>query len=408
MKHTSSITLAVSMAFVYACADAPHSESGQVDNTLVPEPLSGSGSGSPTPPACPLGTATFITSLGASNPSQLLSIATEPDGRVLVAGSNPTTAAGVSGVTELSPSGAVLATFPFGSLVATDAAGNKYIAGSLTAPIDVGNGLVLTPMGHMNVFVVKLDSAGHVVFARVLDVCGDSLVDLSVGADGRIALSGTAFGTAVLSASGDLEEQFPEIGQVAFDSTGDLLIAGSQTATEFAFLERRDPAGTLVFRTSFEGQGTQLTGLVLDTHDNIVFSGFTTDFVDIFGLDITAQFSPESGRVTGAFVAKVTPSFTRLLVLDLGIVEANAVAVDSDARIFVGGAVTVNTGFFRAPVIITVDASGMTTTFDFGGEGGRVLALAVDACGSVLAGLVRQQSPTPGSPIDAVVQKLEL
>ena len=90
------------------------------------------------------------------------------------------------------------------------------------------------------------------------------------------------------------------------------------------------------------------------------------------------------------------------------IVEANAVALDSLGRIFVGGAVTVNTGIFRAPVIITVDASGTTRTFDFGGEGGRVLALAVDSCGSVLAGLIRLQSPSPMTPIEAVVQKLAL
>ena len=226
--------------------------------------------------------------------------------------------------------------------------------------------------------------------------------------DGRIALSGSAFGTVVLSASGEIEHAFPEVGQVAFDSTGDLLIAGSQPATAFAFLERRDPSGTLVFHTSFEGQGTQFTGLVVDSDDNIVFSGFATAFVDIFGVDITAQFAPESGRVTGAFVAKVAPSFARELVLDLGIVEANAVAVDARGQIFVGGAVTVNTGFFRSPVIVKIDASGAVTTFNFGGEGGRVLALAVDACGSVLAGLVRQQSPSATSPIDAVVQKLTL
>jgi hypothetical protein len=327
---------------------------------------------------------------------------------VLVGGANPTIFAGVSGVTELSGSGAVVTTFAFGSLVATDAAGNKYIAGSLTAPIDVGHGIMLTPPDNIDVFVVKLDAAGRLVFAKVLDLCGDGLLDLAVGTDERIALSGSAFGTAVLSASGDVQQQFPEVGQVAFDSTGDLLIAGSQTPTAFAFLERRDPAGTLVFHTSFEGQGAQLTSLAIDAHDNIVFAGFTTAFVDIFGLDITAEFSPESGRVTGAFVAKVTPSFVRLLALDLGIVEANAVALDNAGDIFVGGAVTVNTGFLRAPVIITVDATGMTTTFDFGGEGGRVLALAVDSCGSVLAGLVRQQSPDPTSPIDAVVQKLAL
>jgi hypothetical protein len=398
----------VSLAFVYACADAPtHSTPGQPDQTVDPGSSTGSGSGSCTPPTCPLGASTFTTVLGASNPLQRLSLAAEPDGNALVGASNPSTAPGVSGVTELSASGAVLKTFPFGSLVATDAAGNKYIAGSLTAPIDV-QGIVLTPTDNINVFIVKLNGDGHVVFAKVLDLCGDGLVALAVAADGRIALSGTAFGTAVLSRTGDVRQQFPEVGVLAFDSTGDLLIAGSQTPTAFAFLERRDPAGTLVFRTSLEGQGAQFTGIAIDAHDNIVLAGFTTAFVALFGVDITAEFSPESGRVTGGFVAKLTPSFERLLALDLGIVEANAVALDSGGRIFVGGAVTVNTGFFRAPVIITVDAAGNTSTFDFGGEGGRVRALAVDACGSVLAGLVRQQSPNPASPIDAVVQKLEL
>jgi hypothetical protein len=408
MRTLSSIMLAVSLALVYACAEAPGGSSpGQPGQTTVPG-SSGSGSGSCTPPSCPIGAATFLTVLAASNPLQLLSVAAEPNGNALVGASNPTAAAGVSGVTELSPSGAVVMTLPIGSLVATDAAGNKYVAGSLTAPIDLGHGIVLTPPDNIDTFIIKINGEGRIVFAKVLDLCGDGLISLAVGADGRIALSGTAFGTAVLSANADIQHVFPEVGQVAFDSTGDLIVAGSQTPTAFAFLERRDPAGTLLFHTSFEGQGTQFTDLAIDSHDNIVFAGFTTAFVDIFGVDITAQFAPESGRVTGAFVAKVTPSFDRILVLDLGSVEANAAALDSAGRIFVGGAVTVNTGFFRAPVIITVDASGNSSTFDFGGEGGRVLALAVDACGSVLAGLVRQQSPNPASPIDAVVQKLAL
>jgi hypothetical protein len=408
MRTLSSITLAVSLTLACACADAPSSSPpGRPDKTLVPGSI-GSGSGSCTPPTCPLGTATFLTVLGASNTLQRLSLAAEPNGNALVGASNPTTAPGVSGVTELSPSGGVLTTLPIGSLVATDAAGNKYIAGSLTASIDLGHGIVLTPPDNIDTFIIKINSDGHIVLAKVLDLCGDGLISLAVAADGRIAVSGTAFGTAVLSPDADIKNLFPEVGQLAFDSTGDLLVAGSRTPTAFAFLERRDPAGTLVFHTSFEGQGTQFTGIAIDAHDNIVFVGFTTAFVDIFGVDITAQFAPESGRVTGAFVAKVTPSFDRLLVLDLGIVEANAVALDNLGRIFVGGAVTVNTGIFRAPVIIIVDASGKTTTFDFGSEGGRVLALAVDSCGSVLAGLVRQQSPDPSTPIEAVVQKLAL
>jgi sugar lactone lactonase YvrE len=98
-----------------------------------------------------------------------------------------------------------------------------------------------------------------------------------------------------------------------------------------------------------------------------------------------------------------------VFVKDLGIVEANGVAVDANGQIFIAAAITGNTGFHRYMEIVKIDVHAIVSTFDFGGNAnGRVVAIAVDACGSVLAGLVRQATPDVQSEIDAVVQKLAL
>ena len=413
-------SISVALALVACSTDHYHSSTdrpGDASDSHGPtDSGSGGGSGScdggTAAAVCPLGAGTFTDVLGVSNPLQQLSLATEPSGEVLFGASQGganTDVVHVSGAGEISAMGSTILTLPFGSLVASDASGDLYIAGSFTTAIDLGNGLVLTPQGNLDVFVAKLDANGHVIFARALGLCGDGVAAIAVGADGRIALSGTAMGTAVLSASGDIALQFAETGQVAFDTLGNLVIAGSQTDSAYAFLEKYDASGTLVFRTAFEGKGVRISGLVVDTSDAIIFVGDATAYVDFFGTDITARFASESGRFTGAFAVKTFSNRDPVFVKDLGIVEANGVAVDANGQIFIAAAITGNTGFFRYMEIVKIDVHAVVSMFDFGGNAnGRVVAIAVDACGSVLAGLVRQATPDPQSEIDTVVQKLAL
>jgi len=352
-------------------------------------------------PSCPLGAATYTTGLGLSNPQQELSLAVDPVGRAWVAGSN-----GVTGVTELSPSGAVLRALPFGSLVATNARGDVAFAGSFSSPIDLGLGLgTITPEGNVDVFVVVLDSRGKVVYARQLGLCGDGLNGLAIGRDERVAVSGSAMGTAILTPSGALAQVLAPYGAVAFDSRGNLAIAGGDAATS-PFLRVVDPAGATLADLAFDGAGVLMTGVTVDPSDHVAFVGYTTDFIDLFGTTIVAQSSVESGRVTGAFLGEVDATWSPLRALDLGIVEANGVAAAGDGTLYIAGAETGNLGFDRITAIGRLPLSGPLTFINPTLVYGRDLSIGVDSCGNPLAAEIRVDITTPPSPVEAVVLKL--
>src|SRR5258706_551267 len=166
MRTLDSIAVAISLALVGACG-TDHGDKGQQEGASNDNQNTNEGGG--VVEACPIGEPTFVDVLAPSNPLQQMGLAIDANGDVFVSGSidGPfRDAAFFSGVSELSPSGAVLASLSFGSLVAADANGNVFVAGAFTAPIDFGNGVVLSPMGNIDVFFAKIDAKGHVVLAK--------------------------------------------------------------------------------------------------------------------------------------------------------------------------------------------------------------------------------------------------
>ena len=237
-----------------------------------------------------------------------------------------------------------------------------------------------------------------------------------IGKDGRIAISGGAMGTAVLAANGDVLFTVADFGKVAFDAQGNLIIAGSSdilVGDSQPFLAMFDANGMLVARTVFEGNA-QLTGLAVDAKGAVYLVGFTTGSVNLFGTVIKANFANEPGRISGAFLVKLANGCASALeVRDLNIVEANGIAIDANGQIFIAGAVTGNTGFGRYIDLARIDVRGVMTNVDLGLGGfetvnGRVDAVAIDACGSVFAALVHQDTPSVLSQIHALVIKVSL
>jgi hypothetical protein len=100
----------------------PGSGSGSGSDTGYGDDGSGSGSGSAS---CPLGTASWTRAIGLATPNQPSDIAVDASGNVLFA-TKADRSGGADGLTKLSPSGEVIFTRPFGSVVATDRAGNIY------------------------------------------------------------------------------------------------------------------------------------------------------------------------------------------------------------------------------------------------------------------------------------------
>ena len=419
MRSLYSIAVSVSLALIGACGTNHNVDQQEGTNNDQGGPADngtgggGSGSGS-SAAACPIGAPTFGTQIAQSFFEQRLNMAVDASDNVLLAGSfdavNYPSATAFVGIDEISAMGKLTSLLSFGSLVATDAQGDIFVAGSFTSRIDFGNGLVLDPMGNIDVFIAKLDAKGHVVFAKDLGLCGDGAAAMVVAKDGRIAISGSAMGTVVLAANGDMQFTVAEFGQIAFDSTGDLVIAGSSTQVSLAFLEMVDASGVVVFDNQIQGTA-RISAVTFDMNDNIVLVGDTTATVDLFGTTITAQFAIEPGRITGAFLAVLDKTCAVQSVRDLGIVEANGVAIDANGQIFVAGAIVADNNFDRYIEVVKVDVRGIMSVVDLGigqNVNGRADAIAVDACGSVFVALVRSATPSAASEEDAFVLKLAI
>jgi hypothetical protein len=384
-----TITLATWLALVCGCG-SPWSGEELFRPTAPP-----TATAPESPP--PTAATTFTSVLGPSSPEQQLGLAIDLGGNAWVAN---------SGVTEVSPAGAAKRSIPYVSLVAADRHGNVVLAGMFSSPIDLGLGLgTMTPDGDDDFFVVELDPKGDVVFGKTLGLCGEGLTSLAIAGDGRIGISGSGMGTAVLSPAGALQLQLTAYGKLAFDSHGNLVIAAGDAQTE-PFLLAVDRNGTQVFEHVFDGNGVLMTGLTVDSSDHVIFVGYTLDYIDVFGTYVQAKSTDDSGRMTGAFLGELEGGWPSLGI-DLGMVEANGVAVGPDGTIYVAGAQTSSTGFSRIAALGRL-VSGVLVFLDKTATDGRDVAVAIDSRGNPLTAGIRLEAPTapptPG-PIDAVAVK---
>jgi hypothetical protein len=207
------------------------------------------------------------------------------------------------GVVALDAAGSRLFAFPHGDVVATDAAGDVFVAGVFTQPIDIG-GRTLEPTNGNDVFIVKLSPSGDILFVQQ-GLCTanimpgvNTLTSIAVAADGRIALAGMTFGAVVLDATGELIFQAPFARDVAFDSTGDLVIGftfGGSGSLELApgvvlqgspdfgtiAIEKLDAAGSYVSHVTLAG--ASIDGLAVDAKDHIAFIGEFVGTMTLYG-----------------------------------------------------------------------------------------------------------------------------
>ncbi len=416
MKSLSSVAVSISLALV-ACGTNTNVDKGQQEGTSDQGSGSGSssngsgGGGGSSAAACPLGAATFTAVVDADvNQRQMASLALDLSGNAFIAGSVDSTSITnvFLGVQEILASGQLGVMLPYGSLVATDASGNLYVAGSFTSRIDFGNNIVLNPMGNIDVFIAKLDAKGHLIFAKALGLCGDGVAALAVAKDGRIAVSGSAMGTAVLDANGEILFALDVFGEIAFDAQGDLVIAGTVAGGTDMFVAMYDPSGTQVFDQTFTATSSSVGAIAIDANGNIAIVGYTTGTIDLFGTRIVAHAETEVGRTDGAFLLVIDRSCSLVMVKNLNMTEANSVAFDLSGNIFIAGATTSGMAFNRLVEVVKVDIRGQITELtSISGPNGRGLALALDACDSLYVALTEQRAGGI-SPIQLLVQKLAL
>ncbi|WP_437594245.1 hypothetical protein [Sorangium sp. So ce1000] len=134
--------------------------------------------------------------------------------------------------------------------VATDAAGNLYVTGAFVGTVDFGAG-PLVSAGSADVFVLKLDPAGHAIWNRRFGSSpyGEAGTNIALDASGNILLGGT-------------------YGGPTFDGPGPVDFGGGPLPWSFdfsssaVFLVKLDPNGNHLFSRGFTA-GTSAISVAL-------------------------------------------------------------------------------------------------------------------------------------------------
>lgn len=412
MTSSRWLSAAAIAIFAIGCGTQDSTTGSGGDNTIVVPPGHHQPPPPPPPPMCRM--------LGA--PGSIVSAQRITGGQIVAldsAGNLFYTAN--QGIVKQTPAGTVVYSFPFGSVLAVDAAGFAYVAGSFTQPIDLGQGR-MTPMGNIDVFVAKLSPRGELVFAVQLGLCGDGVQSIAVAADGRIAVSGDAMGTAILDAHGKLLDQLYYAGQLAFDSHGNLFVAGSfvgsleldsghvlQAANALdqdGFLAEVDCNAKLVSSVQFGDamlpvpapdhpittpRPQFLAGIAIDAHDDVALLGAFQDEMSLFGNTVVLPSALPSGVGLGTFVVKLNgmdmdrPMFAEVISRHYRYNPTGSIALDASGNVLVSTNETSEAFFpFALPQLFSLDGAtgNVRWLLEQANPRGYGLGVAADACGN--------------------------
>jgi hypothetical protein len=322
---------------------------------------------------------------------------------------------------------------PYGSVVAVDASGNAFVAGTFSGTISLGTGTLATSNG-TDAYVAALDANGNVLRATLLGATGSDVFvyGLAVGPDGDPVASGLGFGTAKLDRSGKISWRSGVYGPIALDSRGNVFVGGGFSGTlavgprtltsaggEDVFLAKLDPNGKVLFAERFGDADTQqhADAVAVDPSDDVIVSGVFRGAID-FGsgpLTIPSGSCPaeESCTVAG-FVVKFDPLGSQIWSHARAPVDAiPGLATDSAGHVLLSGSYPGDAPPYRTVLLSELDANGndlsleghVSLALTDAGAGHR---LAVDRCDELIWSV---SVPTaPGSPGDAnsILAKLAL
>lgn len=219
--------------------------------------------------------------------------------------------------------------------------GHLYVVGQFSDTIDVDPGMGLTELRSegQDYFVLKLDTAGQLVWAgqitaRSSDINGLTVSGLSIGPDGALLLSGTFQDTLD-----------------AHPGSGIMLLTAPPSVSS-AFLIKVSPIGTLTWAKATRGEVLPAIqqSHVVGTDGSVYWAGTYQDTVDLDPGVGTAQRVAAS-TANGLFVSKLTANGDLVWTYAFDSISTgiSAIARDQDDHVYVAGTFADSTDWDLGP-----------------------------------------------------------
>ncbi len=259
--------------------------------------------------------------------------------------------------------GGIDSALTIGSSVATDAAGNVYLAGSTANPDSIAWGgykdTLAGGIGIQNAFLVKFTANGNRLWATyyggTINTVGNSV---ATDAAGNVYLAGTTYDTIGIASGGFMNN----------------LVGGQSNA----FLVKFDANGNRLWATYYGGAGgDQGNSVATDAAGNVYIAGLTTSTDSIASGGFQNTFG---GGFWDSYLVKFNANGNRLWATYYGgfLDEAYCVATDFAGNVYMAGQTTDTTG---------IASGGFQNTFG-GGNGfyGDAYLVKFDGAGNRLWG----------------------
>jgi hypothetical protein len=278
----------------------------------------------------------------------------------------------------------------YGQSISTDINGNVYISGYFNSPTITFGSTTLTSAGFVDIFIVKYDAGGNVIWAKKAGGTGvDFIYSISADASGNVYMVGCFSGysitfnfTTISNNLGDFDvfivkynaagnvlwvkragDYDRDIGRsITTDASGNLYITGhfnshtisfgSTTLTNTGFygdifIVKLNAAGNVLWAKSVSGDSNDETyGISADSSGNVYISGYFSSQNITFGSTTLSK----TGSNFAIFIAKYDTDGNALwaksaggnnnLYTDMG----RSVAADISGNVYV-------TGTFNSPAI---------------------------------------------------------
>lgn len=202
--------------------------------------------------------------------------------------------------------------------VTNDTDGNVIVTGRFNSPTVTFNPYVLTNTGSYDMFLVKFDSTGHILWAK--NTVGTSIEEgrsICTDKTGNIYVAGIFRGTNIILDSTVLTNVMPGYSDV--------------------FLAKYDKNGHLIWAKSFGGEmADEAVCIVTDTAGNVFFSGNTTSITYVID-SLTMTNSNSHGDIV---IAKFDSSGHLQWAKNIGgngLVECNKICTDPAGNVFMTG-----------------------------------------------------------------------